>query len=86
MVHNSIAVEPRTKGARVDHVMVSNFVTAIQAQRKWYTNVLSKVSAGNYKIGAVRDLLGMSCPSPPAKSWFRGCGTRIRRILSCKIG
>jgi phosphatidylserine decarboxylase len=40
--------------ARVDHAMVSNFVTAVQAQRKWYTNVLSKVSAGNYKIGAVR--------------------------------
>ena len=39
--------------ARVDRVMVSNFVTALQAQRKWYTNVLSKVSAGNYKIGAV---------------------------------
>lgn len=38
--------------ARVDHVMVGNFVTAVQAQRKWYTNVLSKVSAGNYKIGA----------------------------------
>jgi phosphatidylserine decarboxylase len=40
--------------ARIDHVMVGNFVTAVQAQRKWYTNVLSKVSAGNYKIGAVR--------------------------------
>ena len=39
--------------ARVDRVMVSNFVTPVQAQRKWYTNVLSKVSAGNYKIGAV---------------------------------
>jgi len=39
--------------ARVDRVMVGNFVTAVQAQRKWYTNVLSKVSAGNYKIGAV---------------------------------
>jgi phosphatidylserine decarboxylase len=50
--------------ARVDHVMVSNFVTAVQAQRKWYTNVLSKVSAGNYKIGAVR---GCCCLSffPP---------------------
>ena len=54
--------------ARVDRVMVSNFVTASQAQRKWYTNVLSKVSAGNYKIGAVRVLLGVSCRSPPAKS------------------
>jgi phosphatidylserine decarboxylase len=42
--------------ARVDRVMVGNFVTALQAQRKWYTNVLSKVSAGNYKIGAVRIL------------------------------
>lgn len=42
--------------ARVDRVMVSNFVTAVQAQRKWYTNMLSKVSAGNYKIGAVRRL------------------------------
>jgi phosphatidylserine decarboxylase len=56
--------------ARVDRVMVSNFVTPLQAQRKWYTNVLSKVSAGNYKIGAVRILLGMSCRSLPAKSWF----------------
>jgi phosphatidylserine decarboxylase len=39
--------------ARVDRVMVANFVTPVQAQRKWYTNVLSKVSAGNYKLGAV---------------------------------
>ncbi|KAI9439535.1 hypothetical protein H4582DRAFT_2097737 [Lactarius indigo] len=31
--------------AYVDRVMVSNFVTTIQVQRKWYTNVLSKVSA-----------------------------------------
>lgn len=50
--------------ARVDRVMVGNFVTALQAQRKWYTNVLSKVSAGNYKIGAVRVLFGLSCSSP----------------------
>jgi phosphatidylserine decarboxylase len=42
--------------ARVDRIMVSNFVTASQAQRKWYTNVLDKLSAGNYKIGAVRVL------------------------------
>jgi hypothetical protein len=39
--------------ARVNRVMVSNFVTAVQAQCKWYTNVLSMVSAGKYKIGAV---------------------------------
>ncbi|KAI0067215.1 hypothetical protein BV25DRAFT_1819523 [Artomyces pyxidatus] len=37
---------------RVDRVMVGNFVTASQAQRKWYTKVLSKVSTGNYKLGA----------------------------------
>ncbi|KAA1476264.1 hypothetical protein DENSPDRAFT_884196 [Dentipellis sp. KUC8613] len=38
--------------ARVDRIMVGNFVTASQAQRKWYTKVISKVSAGNYKLGA----------------------------------
>lgn len=39
--------------ARVDRIMVNNFVTASQAQRKWYTRVLSKVSSGDYKLGAV---------------------------------
>ena len=48
--------------ARVDRIMVGNFVTANQAQRKWYTKVISKVSAGNYKIGAVREFF--SCCSP----------------------
>ncbi|KAH8092634.1 phosphatidylserine decarboxylase-domain-containing protein [Cristinia sonorae] len=38
--------------ARVDKIVVGNFVTASQAQRKWYTKVISKVSAGNYKLGA----------------------------------
>ena len=38
---------------RVDRMIVGNFVTASQAQRKWYTKVISKVSAGNYKLGAV---------------------------------
>lgn len=42
--------------ARVDRIVVDNFVTASQAQRKWYTKVITKVSAGNYKIGAVRNL------------------------------
>ncbi|TFY51364.1 hypothetical protein EVJ58_g10610 [Rhodofomes roseus] len=36
----------------VDRIMVGNFVTASQAQRKWYTKVISKVSSGNYKLGA----------------------------------
>ncbi|KAI0326469.1 hypothetical protein GY45DRAFT_1328911 [Cubamyces sp. BRFM 1775] len=38
--------------ARVDRIVVGNYVTASQAQRKWYTKVISKVSAGNYKLGA----------------------------------
>ena len=39
--------------ARVDRIVVGNFVTASQAQRKWYTKVLSKVSSGDYRLGAV---------------------------------
>ncbi|KDR72276.1 hypothetical protein GALMADRAFT_1343907 [Galerina marginata CBS 339.88] len=36
----------------VDRIVVGNFVTASQAQRKWYTKILSKVSSGDYKLGA----------------------------------
>ncbi|PCH39320.1 hypothetical protein WOLCODRAFT_110643 [Wolfiporia cocos MD-104 SS10] len=36
----------------VDRIMVSNFVTASQAQRKWYTKVIAKGLRGNYKLGA----------------------------------
>jgi phosphatidylserine decarboxylase len=39
--------------ARVDRIVVGNFVTASQAQRKWYTKVLSKFSSGDYRLGAV---------------------------------
>jgi phosphatidylserine decarboxylase len=39
--------------AKVDRIVVGNFVTASQAQRKWYTKVITKVSSGNYKLGAV---------------------------------
>lgn len=38
--------------ARVDRIVVGNFVTASQAQRKWYTKVISKVSGGGYRLGA----------------------------------
>ena len=38
---------------RVDRIVVGNYVTASQAQRKWYTNVISKVSSGAYQLGAV---------------------------------
>lgn len=40
------------KGRSVDDIMVSNFVTATQAQRKWYTNVFTVLSQGHYRIGA----------------------------------
>jgi len=41
---------------KVDQIVVGNFVTASQAQRKWYTKIISKVSSGDYKLGAVRVL------------------------------
>ena len=37
----------------VDKIVVGNFVTASQAQRKWYTRVIGKISNGDYKLGAV---------------------------------
>lgn len=39
--------------AKVDRIVVGNFVTPSQAQRKWYTKMITKVSSGNYKLGAV---------------------------------
>ncbi|KLO15227.1 hypothetical protein SCHPADRAFT_871290 [Schizopora paradoxa] len=47
-----IAVCASQDWARVDRMIVGNFVTANQAQRKWYTKVITKLSAGNYRIGA----------------------------------
>ena len=41
---------------QVDKIMVGNFVTASQAQRKWYTKVIGKLSAGDYRLGAVSGL------------------------------
>jgi len=37
---------------RVDSLMVSNFVTASQAHRKWFTKVVNKISHGSYQLGA----------------------------------
>jgi len=39
---------------KVDRITVGNFVTASQAQRKWYTKAIAKLSTGAYSIGAVR--------------------------------
>lgn len=38
---------------RVDRIAVGNFVTASQAQRKWYTKIIGKISSGDYRLGAV---------------------------------
>lgn len=48
-----LAVCASTDWAKVDKIVVGNFVTASQAQRKWYTKIISKVSAGDYRLGAV---------------------------------
>lgn len=37
---------------QVNNVMMSGFVTASQAQRKWYSKVITKISYGGYKLGA----------------------------------
>lgn len=37
---------------QVNHVLMSGFVTASQAQRKWYSKVITKLSYGGYKLGA----------------------------------
>lgn len=37
---------------RVDRIVVGNYVTASQAQRKFLSKILTKVSAGSYSLGA----------------------------------
>jgi phosphatidylserine decarboxylase len=66
---------------RIDRIVVGNFVTASQAQRKWYTKVIGKLSSGNYKLGAVSS----SIPSHNSKLMSLG-SSRTRRILLYKIG
>jgi phosphatidylserine decarboxylase len=38
---------------QVDQIVVGNFVTASQAQRKWHTKMFTKVFSGDYNLGAV---------------------------------
>jgi phosphatidylserine decarboxylase len=49
-----LAVCASSDWARVDRIVVGNFVTASQAQRKWYTKMLTKITSGDYQLGAVR--------------------------------
>ncbi|KAI0891378.1 phosphatidylserine decarboxylase-domain-containing protein [Annulohypoxylon nitens] len=37
---------------QVNSLMMGGFVTASQAQRKWYSKVMTKISYGGYKLGA----------------------------------
>lgn len=37
---------------RVNDMSVASYVTATQAQRKWYTNMLKMISQGHYRAGA----------------------------------
>ncbi|KAF2260176.1 hypothetical protein CC78DRAFT_547751 [Lojkania enalia] len=36
----------------VNHIVMAGFVTSSQAQRKWYSKVITKISYGGYKLGA----------------------------------
>ena len=48
-----LAVCASSDWARVDRMLVGNYVTPSQAQRKWYSKVITKVSSGAYELGAV---------------------------------
>ncbi|OLL24111.1 Phosphatidylserine decarboxylase proenzyme 3 [Neolecta irregularis DAH-3] len=37
---------------RVDRLVMGDFVTSSQAQRKWYSKVVSRITTGSYKLGA----------------------------------
>ena len=38
---------------KVDRIVVGKFVTASQAQRKWYMKITTKVSSGDCELGTV---------------------------------
>ena len=37
---------------KVNNIVMGGFVTASQAQRKWYSKVMTKISYGGYRLGA----------------------------------
>ena len=37
---------------QVNNLVMGGFVTSSQAQRKWYSKVITKISYGGYKLGA----------------------------------
>lgn len=52
-----LAVCASGDGHQIDKFIVNSYVTASQAQRKWYTTLLGKITSGAYNIGAVSPLL-----------------------------
>lgn len=67
---------------RMDKIVVGNFVTASQAQRKWYTKILGKLSSGDYKLGAVSSLLLFQLGHPILIS--RDCSRRTLQTSLCR--
>ncbi|KIY68538.1 hypothetical protein CYLTODRAFT_421485 [Cylindrobasidium torrendii FP15055 ss-10] len=47
-----LAVCASSDWSKVGEIVVGNFVTASQAQRKWYGRLVGKISGGDYKLGA----------------------------------
>ncbi|KAG6899888.1 hypothetical protein C0993_005687 [Termitomyces sp. T159_Od127] len=47
-----MAVCASTDWAKISRIVVGEYVTASQAQRKWYTKIITKVGGGDYRLGA----------------------------------
>ncbi|KAJ8488862.1 hypothetical protein ONZ45_g13809 [Pleurotus djamor] len=47
-----LAIRASQDWGQVDKIVAGNFVTASQAQRKWYTKIIGKISSGDYRLGA----------------------------------
>ncbi|KAI9448472.1 hypothetical protein H4582DRAFT_2068978 [Lactarius indigo] len=78
--------------ARVDRIVVSNFVTAIQAQCKRYTSVLFKVSAGELQDRHARKLLkslsaerGIKYGSPESTHDFQRLSGLTNSTADCRL-
>jgi phosphatidylserine decarboxylase len=67
---------------RVNKIVVGNFVTSSQAQRKWMAKLIGKVSSGAYKLGAV----SMGVDSIVMRTFVQTCWHRTRRTSSFKTG
>jgi phosphatidylserine decarboxylase len=56
-----VAVCASQDWSSLDSLTVANFVSTSQAQRKWLTKLVTKVSHGTYKLGAVSLILKTLC-------------------------